>query len=61
MDERTTEPAPDPRELARLIQSHPAIAPDLRRHWLTLLPQLSPEHRRQLKDVLRGRRGACAG
>jgi hypothetical protein len=41
------------RELARLIRRSPVLDAALKRHWLRVLPHLSPRDRRRLEAVLR--------
>jgi hypothetical protein len=46
---RTPRPSPS---LTRLIRQSPALDATARRHWLAVLPHLTPEDRERLRDIL---------
>jgi hypothetical protein len=44
--------APSAKRLRMLLRASPLVAPELRAHWLRILPHLSAEQRAELADLL---------
>lgn len=44
--------APDTRTIARAIRTSSVLDEALKKHWLAVLPHLTPEDRRQLWTIL---------
>ena len=48
------EPSLSPQQLHALLRASPLIAPEVRAHWLRVLPHLTAEQRAELTALLAG-------